>query len=90
MTEDGYVTISGTGTTQIYAVAKASDNFVRQVSDAITVTIEEDPKPQPKPSIRAIRIGGRPGLPYAATCRRCGGTKPHSLTIRDCYEFMNH
>ena len=24
------------------------------------------------------------------TCRRCGGTKPHSLTIRDCYEFMNH
>ena len=22
--------------------------------------------------------------------RRCGGTKPHSLTIRDCYEFMNH
>lgn len=49
MTEDGYVTILGTGTTQIYAVAKASDNFVRQVSDAITVTVEEDPKPQPKP-----------------------------------------
>ena len=48
------------------------------------------PKPQPKPSIRAIRIGCRPGLPYAATCRRCGDTKPHSLTIRDCYEFMNH
>ena len=49
VTEDGYVTILGTGTTQIYAVAKASDNFVRQVSDAITVTVEEDPKPQPKP-----------------------------------------
>ena len=49
VTEDGYVTISGTGTTQIYAVAKASDNFVRQVSDAITVTVEEDPKLQPKP-----------------------------------------
>ena len=49
VTEDGYVTILGTGTTQIYAVAKASDNFVRQVSDAITVTVEEDPKPEPKP-----------------------------------------
>ena len=49
VTEDGYVTILGTGTTQIYAVAKASDNFVRQVSDAITVTVEADPKPEPKP-----------------------------------------
>ena len=49
VTEDGYVTISGTGTTQIYAVAKASDNFVRQVSGAIIVTVEEDPKPEPKP-----------------------------------------
>lgn len=49
VTEDGYVTILGTGTTQIYAVAKASGNFVRQVSDAITVTVEEDPKPEPKP-----------------------------------------
>lgn len=48
VTEDGYVTILGTGTTQIYAVAKASDNFVRQVSDAITVTVEADPKPEPK------------------------------------------
>lgn len=43
--EDGYVTITGVGTTQIYAVAKATDNFVRQVSDAITVTVEEDPAP---------------------------------------------
>lgn len=51
VTEDGYVTILGTGTTQIYAVAKASDNFVRQVSDAITVTVEEDPKPQQKTAV---------------------------------------
>lgn len=54
--EDGYVTILGPGTTQIYAVAKATDNFVRQVSDAITIRIEKDPevvpeeKTQPAPS----------------------------------------
>ena len=45
--EDGYVTILGPGTTQIYAVAKATDNFVRQVSDAITVRIEKDPEVVP-------------------------------------------
>ncbi len=52
--EDGYVTILGPGTTQIYAVAKATDNFVRQVSDAITIRIEKDPEvvptEQPKPT----------------------------------------
>lgn len=45
--EDGYVTILGPGTTQIYAVAKATDNFVRQVSDAIIVRIEKDPEVVP-------------------------------------------
>lgn len=49
VSEDGYVTILGTGTAQIYAVARASDRFIRQVSDAITVIVEADPVETQKP-----------------------------------------
>lgn len=44
VTRDGEVTILGEGTAQVYAIAKATDSFRREVSDAITVIVEKDTK----------------------------------------------
>lgn len=44
VTRDGEVTILGEGTTQVYAIAKATDSFRREVSDAITIIVEKDSK----------------------------------------------
>lgn len=45
VTRDGEVTILGEGTAQVYAIAKATDSFRREVSDAITVIVEKDSQP---------------------------------------------
>lgn len=44
VTRNGEVTILGEGTAQVYAIAKATDSFRREVSDAITVIVEKDTK----------------------------------------------
>lgn len=44
VTRSGEVTILGEGTAQVYAIAKATDFFRREVSDAITVIVEKDTK----------------------------------------------
>ena len=44
VSKDGKVTILGPGTARVYAVATGTNNFNRDISDAIVITVEEDKK----------------------------------------------
>ena len=41
------MTILGPGTARVYAVATGTNNFNRDISDAIMITVEEDKKSDP-------------------------------------------
>lgn len=41
------MTILGPGTARVYAVATGTNNFNRDISDAIVITVEEDKKSDP-------------------------------------------
>ena len=47
VSKDGEVTILGPGTARVYAVATGTNNFNRDISDAIVITVEEDKKSDP-------------------------------------------
>ena len=47
VSKDGEVTILGPGTARVYAVATGTNDFNRDISDAIVITVEEDKKSDP-------------------------------------------
>lgn len=47
VSKNGEVTILGPGTARVYAVATGTNNFNRDISDAIMITVEEDKKSDP-------------------------------------------